>query len=404
MSQLVPQSVPSARSDDRPPHDLVGSSQHWHSQHRPLVSVVIPAHNAETTLAETLTSVLAQTYPHLEVFVVDDGSSDRTAEIVRSFIRRDRRVTLLQQKQQGFAAAYNFGIRQARGEFIAPATATDIWFPQKIEKQIQCMSALNLRVGVVYTWSVDINEASTLTGRSRHFTLEGDVFHALLYCNFLGSMSVPLIRRCCFEQVGYYDSRLSADGVHGCEDRDLYLRIAERYQFRVVPEFLVGHRQVMRHSADHYQAMARSHEAMMAAVKRRHPDIPAKFYRWSLSNFQMYLAAQSRRSGHHCSTLALLLQATLADGANLLRSQLYVMALKSAVNFSAQPLASRVWADRQAWLEFKRQVKARLKLRRRSLTISDLHHQVKPSYTPTFRIYDHIRWRRWIQVIEPSQV
>jgi glycosyltransferase involved in cell wall biosynthesis len=359
---------------------------------------VIAAHNAETTIAETLTSVLAQTYPHLEVFVVDDGSSDRTADIVRSFVKRDRRVTLLQQQQRGFAAACNFGIRQSRGEFIAPATATDVWFAQKIEKQLQCMMALNLRVGLVYSWSVGINDANALTGRSRHFTLEGNVFHALLYCNFLGSMSVPLIRRCCFEQVGYYDPRLSFDGIQGCEDRDLYLRIAEHYEFRVVPEFLVGYRQVMQHTADYFHAMAKSHEAMMAAVKRRHPEIPAKFYRWSASNFTMHLASQSRRSGHHRSTLSLLMQANLADGANLLRWQMYAMVLKSLVNLSAQPIASRIWADRRAWLEFKHQLKLRFKAKGRSLTLSDIHHRVKPVYTPTFRIYDRIRWRRWIQV------
>jgi glycosyltransferase involved in cell wall biosynthesis len=102
----------------------------------PLVSVIIPAYNASVTIERTLRSVLAQTHGHLEIIVVDDGSIDDTAAIVERISREDPRIILLQQPNQGVATARNVSIDHARGEFIAPLDADDIWHPSKIEKQI----------------------------------------------------------------------------------------------------------------------------------------------------------------------------------------------------------------------------------------------------------------------------
>jgi glycosyltransferase involved in cell wall biosynthesis len=97
---------------------------------QPLVSVIIPAYNAENFIAKTLESVLSQTYQNIEVLVVDDGSTDTTAEIVKSFVQKDSRVSLLQQSNAGVAAARNLAIEKSKGEYIAPIDADDIWYPQ----------------------------------------------------------------------------------------------------------------------------------------------------------------------------------------------------------------------------------------------------------------------------------
>ena len=102
----------------------------------PLVSVIIPACNAEIFLEKTLDSVLAQTYKNIEVLVVDDGSQDRTAEIVEGVAQRDHRVILLRQSNAGVAAARNLAIQKSSGKYIAPIDADDIWFPQNLEKQV----------------------------------------------------------------------------------------------------------------------------------------------------------------------------------------------------------------------------------------------------------------------------
>ena len=93
---------------------------------QPLVSVIVPAYNAETYIAQTLNSVLSQTYKNIEVIVVDDGSHDGTTQIVEAIMRRDDRVTLLHQSNSGVAAARNLAIEKSRGEYIAPIDADDI--------------------------------------------------------------------------------------------------------------------------------------------------------------------------------------------------------------------------------------------------------------------------------------
>src|SRR4028118_698519 len=125
---------------------------------QPLVSVIIPAYNAENFIAKTLETVLSQTYQNIEVLVVDDGSPDTTAEIVKSFVENYSRVSLLQQSNAGVAAARNLAIEKSKGEYIAPIDADDIWYPQNIEKQVQCFLDSDPSVGLVYTWSVDIDE------------------------------------------------------------------------------------------------------------------------------------------------------------------------------------------------------------------------------------------------------
>jgi len=296
----------------------------------PLVSVIIPACNAEVFIAKTLDSVLSQTYQNIEVVVVDDGSTDTTPEIVKSFAREDSRVTLLQQSNAGVAAARNLAIKNSRGEYIAPIDADDIWYPRNLEKQVECLRKSEPFVGVVYSWSVDINEAGLLTGGFYNSTIEGEVYKALVYKYFIGNASSSLIRRACFEKVGNYNCKMKAENAQGCEDWELHLRIAEFFQFKAVPEFLVGYRQIATSMSCNFAAMAKSHSSIMAGVRQRHPEIPGSIYRWSGSNFYIYLAVKSNRSGNHQSTLFWLYRAFQEDLLMaVLRHNLYLLSIES---------------------------------------------------------------------------
>lgn len=132
--------------------DILTSAWNWHQQrhgsNKPLVSVIIPAYNAERFIARTLQSVLSQTYKNLEVIVVDDGSSDLTAEIVKSIAQTDHRVIFLQQPNSGVAAARNLAIASSSGDFVALIDADDIWYPQNIEKQVEAMITTDSGVGL----------------------------------------------------------------------------------------------------------------------------------------------------------------------------------------------------------------------------------------------------------------
>src|SRR5579883_3127014 len=106
---------------------------------QPLISVVIPAYNAARTIGATLRSVIDQTYPNIEIIVVDDGSTDGTAAIVRSVLAGEPRLRFVAQGNAGVAAARNAGAALARGDFIAPVDADDLWHPTKLAKQMELM-------------------------------------------------------------------------------------------------------------------------------------------------------------------------------------------------------------------------------------------------------------------------
>jgi glycosyltransferase involved in cell wall biosynthesis len=279
----------------------------------PLVSVIIPAYNAKAFIRDTLESVLSQTYSNVEVIVVDDGSQDETVEIVQDYCDRNSLITLIQQPNAGVAAARNRAIEAARGEYIAPIDADDVWYPKKLEKQVEAFARSRPGVGMVYAWSVDIDENHNNTGGFCAWSVEGNVYVPMIYTNFLGNASSPLIRRECFELVGGYKTQLKALNAQGCEDWDLYLRIAEWYQVRVIPELLIGYRQSGNSMSTNPETMRRSFEFMMQDVQRRHPEIPPTVFHWATSHYYCALAERSLGRGESQQALAYLFKAVQLD-------------------------------------------------------------------------------------------
>lgn len=168
-----------------------------------LISVVVPAHNAERFIAEALASVQAQSHRNLEVVVVDDGSTDRTAEIVEAIASRDGRVRLIGTPRRGVSAARNLAIARARGDLIAPLDADDLWLPQKLARQYAKLGASSSEVGVVYCWScgIDANGLVIMPSWGRG-TACGDVLEEAIVQGVLGHSGTPLIRRTAFDETG----------------------------------------------------------------------------------------------------------------------------------------------------------------------------------------------------------
>src|SRR5690242_18385247 len=123
----------------------------------PLISVVVPAWNAQATLGETLASVAAQTYDKLEIIIVDDGSTDRTADVAREFCEAEPRARLIRKKNGGVASARNAGIAEAKGDWIAPIDADDLWHPTRVAKMVAAALATPKPVGFVYCWQRPID-------------------------------------------------------------------------------------------------------------------------------------------------------------------------------------------------------------------------------------------------------
>ena len=257
---------------------------------KPLVSVIVPAFNAAGTIRQTLESVSAQTYPAMEVIVVDDGSSDSTTAIVEEFTANDARFYLIRQPNAGVGAARNAGIAKARGKYIAPLDADDLWMPEKLERQVACMEEFGDQTGLVYCWSTLINEKNQLIDRSPPCRMAGRLRHAIVLVNLLGNASVPLFRASALKTVGLYLTRTEQGGVQGCEDWDLALRIAEFFSVHVVAEYLVAYRQNGTSMSLNVEGMAASFAVFIRRARQRNPDLPAAAFRWSGGYFYLYIA------------------------------------------------------------------------------------------------------------------
>ena len=241
----------------------------------PLVTVVIPAYNAAKTLANTLRSVSNQTYERLEILVVDDGSQDGTYELATEYRLQDSRVRILRQENGGVARARNFAIREAAGSYIAPIDADDLWHPRKIELQIQALGNFPEGRAVAYNWYAAIDADDVIFSHSKPVLYKGDVFEIMALENFIGNGSTPLMPRADVLACGGYDPALRDQKAEGCEDLKLYLALAERLPFAVVPDFLTGYRFSQGNMSSNAYRMLKSHALVMAEIKKRHPHLAA---------------------------------------------------------------------------------------------------------------------------------
>jgi len=296
-----------------------------------LVSVIIPAFNAAANIRQTLNSVLAQTYQEFEVIVVDDGSSDATSAIVEEFVARDARFQLVRQSNAGVGVARNTGIRKARGEYIAPLDADDLWFPEKLEKQVACIEQCGNETGLVYCWSTSIDKRGGLVSDCSH-TVEGRLRHALILRNIVGNGSAPLFSAVAVEKVGLYLTRAEQGGAQGCEDWDLYLRIAECFGIRVVPEYLVAYRHAGSGMSANFDSMAASFAVIMSRARERNCHLPYSIFRWSAGNLYAHLVRNSYHWGYYDRCLSYLKKAVLADPALLLTTSIYRTFIGSLLN------------------------------------------------------------------------
>lgn len=276
----------------------------------PLVSVVVPAFNAERFIARCLDSALNQTAGDLEVIVVDDGSQDRTSEIVRAAMSRDGRVRLLRQDNGGVSCARNLGLSNARGRFIAPLDHDDLWHATKLEKQLACLAEAPTGTGVVYCHYAVIDGADrVILPRRAYHAPTGYVYPQLVIGNIVGNASSPLIDRTLLEAVGGYDE----DFRSGCEDLDLYLRLAERSHYALVPEFLVGYRRSPDSMSMNIPRMERAIDQLTRKTLARHPYLPQRLLRWRDGNLYRYLALHALMGADYRSFLLLAGRSVLSD-------------------------------------------------------------------------------------------
>lgn len=346
---------------------------------KPVVSVVIPAYNASRWIGDTIISAQRQTLRDIEIIIVDDGSHDDTAGIVERHASHDPRIRLVSIRNRGVGAARNTGIQHAKGEFIAPLDADDLWEPDKLEKQVCRIKQSGTKTAMIYCWSRQIDEDGNSSFCYPPITVEGHLLSALILRNFLGNASVPLFRAEVLVCSGLYLTRDEQGGVQGCEDWDLSIRIAEQWHVGLVPEVLVSYRQVGSCMSAGTAGMSASYRLVMERVRQRNHHLPEALFRWSEGHFQSYLGSKSYACRDFRGCLAAARRAITADPAIALNGRLHNLTIRSFI-----------------WLAFGNWLVNALKRGKKDFEISF----ITPSLSAGVSWFERIQERRWKQVVE----
>jgi glycosyltransferase involved in cell wall biosynthesis len=203
------------------------------------VGVIIPAFNAAKTLPIALESVASQTFDDWQILLVDDGSTDNTAEVVAPFLTRfGPKILYIKQKNRGLPAARNTAIRASSAEFLALLDADDVWLPCRLEESLKVLRErpqAGLAYGGITSIDQDGRPGESFLGNRRF--AQGRIAPRI----YMRQVELPCptltFRRKCIDEVGFFDETMRAT-----EDRDLCLRIALRYEVAFVPRVIAFYR------------------------------------------------------------------------------------------------------------------------------------------------------------------
>lgn len=227
----------------------------------PRISIIIPCYNCTQWIAETLQSVLAQSIDNWECIVVNDGSTDRSLEIVQAFSKKDRRIRYIDKKNEGVAIARNTAIATARGEFILPLDADDIIAPTYTEKALKHFEK-HPSTKLVYC------QADFFGSKEGHWNLPEYKYDSFIYDNCIFCSAI--FRRDDFlKTAGYNPNMKKID-----EDWDLYLSLLEENdEVYCIPETLFFYRQ---HENSRTTLEPDTVAAARLCILLNHPDIYTK--------------------------------------------------------------------------------------------------------------------------------
>lgn len=197
------------------------------------VSVLLPVYNAQTYLKEAIESILNQSFQDFELIIINDGSTDKSDEIICSF--NDNRIVYVKNETNlKLIETLNKGIKLCKGKYIARMDADDISMPQRLERQYQFMES-NPAVGLCGSWAKVINEKGEETGKIKNFTHNKDLKIHLLF-------SVPFVHPSVMMKAELLKEEPYAIQFSHAEDYDLWCRLSRKTQMANIPEFLFQYR------------------------------------------------------------------------------------------------------------------------------------------------------------------
>lgn len=238
----------------------------------PPISVLMSVYNGERYLSASIESILNQTFSDFEFIIVNDGSTDRTPQILAEYERKDSRIRIFHQSNLGLTASLNNAIGHAKGKYIARMDCGDISMPTRIEKQLKYITDNEL-IGLVGTYFSYMNDNDLITYTVERSTENGLLKWLLLFYNPIPN-ALAMFRLDVARKIGYYDSRYPYS-----QDYDFLCRISEETEIAIVPEvlFLVRGAQGEDISSKHLSAQKKlslqtSHRRMEKLTNKQLPS------------------------------------------------------------------------------------------------------------------------------------
>lgn len=326
----------------------------------PKATIVVPAFNVAPTIAETLKSLAAQTLQEIEIIIIDDGSTDTTAEVVKPFLA-DPRLRYVKQANRGLAGARNRGITEAQADIIGFCDADDLWHPDKMRRHLAHFER-SPRLGLSYAGSELIDTDGHSLGLSQSPRLRNVRADHVLKRNPVGNGSAAVLRRATLEDIAS-----NPDGRHRCyfdetfrqsEDIECWMRIAllTDWEIEGLPGNLTSYRVALEGLSAHTDRQLASWENVISKLRPLHPAFFAKHENAARAYQLRYLARRAISGGDGAQALSYLRDANQS----------------SLEPFWSEP-AKTITTHAAAW------VMARLKINPLSLRLGATKTQTTPS-------------------------
>lgn len=222
---------------------------------KPLISVITPTYNRADFLKETIESVLNQDYENIEHLIVDDGSTDKTRELIREY-EPNRKVRYFFQQNSGQSVARNKGLNEAKGDYICFLDSDDYFLPGKLKKQIEAFEQ-NPTVDLVYGDYIFVDANGNRLDQKNMIRYSGKITDQLLKDNCV-SMNTTMVRKGLIDSEGGF-----SEHVKFADDYDLWLRLSVDAQFLYLPEKLSAYRLMNNQISSNKRARFESNEEII---------------------------------------------------------------------------------------------------------------------------------------------
>lgn len=279
-----------------------------------MVSVIIPTYNGSRFISETIQSALDQTYKNLEVIVINDGSTDNTADIVEDFIKKDSRIRLINNKaNSGVSTARNIGIENSIGEYIALLDHDDLWLPDKLAKQIPLFTNNTV---LVYSNVIayDIRRNTKYVVHNPKIFRSGKIIEYLSKENFIPCLTALIKKNALFSLKYTFDKDMCM-----FEEYDLFIRLSLIGDFNFTPEVTA----VCRiHGNNEHLIHSYLNVSDISYMLKKYDDLLSKRCKKNLCrHYLVYVAEDLKRAGLKISPAILL----ILSSSNILKSLFYAL-------------------------------------------------------------------------------